>query len=542
MYEIDFRKLAGTSKLFLDFINCVQPACGYYRYDFRKTESYSAVADQIDKIHYQREKLASIITGAASSFGLPEESRRNVEKLAMPGSLCVFAGQQVGVLLGPMYTVLKALTAYKLARKLESELGRPVVPCFWMATDDHDFEEIKSSSFLDREGVCKSVSYEPAQKPGGSPMSEVELAPEIEAFLNEVEAGLLPTEFSGDIKALLRRTYRQGRPVGEAFTELLQSLLAKFGVIPVDPNYPGLKKLFAPAFEREIENHDSIFKIFEERSQEIIHGGYHRQVHKAPESLNLFFSNGIRRNIVFDGENFALDGYEVSFAKSRLLEMLAEAPEKFSSNVTLRPIVQNMAFPTVAQIVGPSEAAYFAQIAPLFDFHGVPWPVIRPRLFGSLIEPHIGKMMRKLSVDFVGLVNDTEHEVGRVIRENFPPEIQQQAENLRPLLEKPLADLARSVEKSDHESFLSIDHARRRIDHELNHLSKKLLAAHRKKHDDARKRVYKIAAFLLPCGKYQERILSPVYFANKFGPDIFERLEAGLSIDSNGHQMVDIEV
>ncbi len=543
MYAIDFTKLSGTSKLFLDFISCTGPVCRYFRYDFREIDAYRRVAEKIDQSSYPREKLASILIEAVSNLGFSPATLDNVRRIGRPGSLCVFGGQQVGILLGPMYSILKALTAYKLAKRLETQLGRPVIPCFWMATDDHDFDEVKSAGFLDRDGNCRSVSYEPGQKPSGQPMSKLFLDGEIEKFVSGAEELLIETEFTGTVKGWISQAYRPGKSISVAFTELFEIVMRDLGIVPVDPNFPGLKSLFEPVFRRDIENHETIFDIFESRSREIVESGYHRQVHKSGDALNLFFDDGIRRNIILKDGLYSLDGHSPDskkYGKDEIVSLLAKDPAKFSPNVTLRPIAQCRAFPTVSQIVGPSEAAYFAQIAPLFDFHGIPWPVIRPRIFASLVEPQIAKILRKLSIDFAGIVNDIEFEVGRVIRENYPPEIQLKAEGLRTNIENPLIELAESVKSRDLESYQALDFARRKIDHELNHLSKKLLMAHKKQHDEVSKRVHKAASFLLPCGNYQERVLSPVYFLNKFGPDLIRLLESELDLDSIGHQMVEV--
>jgi bacillithiol synthase len=542
MYEIDFKKLSGVSRLFLDFINFNESACRYYRYDFRNTNSYRLAAERIDKIPYQREKLALMLLEAASSFKASSRILANIEKLKSPDSLCVFAGQQVGLLLGPMYTVLKALTAYKLARKLENELDRPVIPCFWMASDDHDFDEIKTASLLNRDGECRKISYQPAVPPAGAPMADVKFDIGIEEFLLEIENVLIETGFKNDIKKLLHSFYEPGMPVSNAFTELFEKVLGEFGIVPVDPNFPGMKEYFGPIFKREITDHNVIFDIFESQSRDIIKYGYHRQVHKTADTLNLFYNDGIRRNININGDIFYIEGRPDGYSEDELLSLLESSYEKFSGNVTLRPIVQCYAFPTVTQIVGPSEAAYFAQIEPLFHYHGVPWPVIRPRLFATIIEPHIKKILTNLSIDFTGLANDLEYEVSRVIRENYPPELQRKAEELRENIEKPLTELGTSVKRHDPESFQAIEHTRRRIDHELNHLSKKLFQAHKQKHEEARNRVYKVASHLLPCGNFQERVLSPIYFMNKYGPDIFTWLERQLDIESVAHQLLEIDL
>ncbi len=541
MLPVKFDKLSGSTKLFLDFINFAGAAPRFYKYDFRDPSSYVKAAEQIDRKSYQREKLVSIIRDATHHLNLPEKTKANIDKLANSECLVVFAGQQVGMLLGPMYTVIKALTAYKLASKLESELGRPVVPCFWMATDDHDFDEIRDVRLLNRAGGCLSVSYEPVSPPGGAPMADVLLDGKIADLLKRVEENLIETEFTDHIKKLLESSYLPGKHLPEAFAALFNQLMEDFGIVPIDPNYPGLKQIMAPVFRREIENHHEIFEHFEKQSLDIISAGRHRQVHKTGDTLNLFVNKSGRRNIVVENRRFHLDGHDDIYTREQLLEMLDKSPEKFSPNVCLRPIAQCLAFPTVCQVVGPSEAAYFAQIQPLFDYLDVAWPVVRPRIFATIVEPHIQKIIDKLSLDFASLYDDSEYEISRAIKENFPPETQQKAESLRSEIDKPLRDLLKSLENSDSESGQAIEYTRKRIDHELNHLSKKLFAAHKKRHETVKGQIYRAANFLFPDGKFQERVLSPVYFANKFGPGIFKKIESELDIDSVDHQIVEIK-
>lgn len=444
------------------------------------------------------------------------------------------------MLLGPMYTVIKALTSYKLAEKLERELGRPVVPCFWMATDDHDFTEVKTVKLLDRGGNCLAITYEPDSLPEAISMADIYLDDKISDFLSGIRANLIETEFTGDILDRIYACYRPGRRLPESFAALFDALMGEFGIIPVDPNFAGLKKIMIPVFRNEIENHKEIFGLFEKRSQELLAAGYHRQVHKTAENLNLFISDGGRKNIMVKNGRYGFDGKDDYYSKEQLLDMLDREPGLFSPNVSLRPIAQCAAFPTVCQITGPSEAAYFAQIPPLFEFMDIPLPVIRPRMFVTLMEPHIKKTFQKLSPDFLSLYNDTEHEISRVIMENYPPEIESRAESLRPEVEKPLKEMANSLKKNEPEGYQVIEHTLKRIDLELNHLSKKLLTIHKKRHETVRGQIHKATNFLFPEGEFQERVISPVYFANKFGPDIFRKIEEKLDADSIDHQVVEI--
>jgi bacillithiol biosynthesis cysteine-adding enzyme BshC len=409
-----------------------------------------------------------------------------------------------------------------------------------MATDDHDFDEIKTVRLLDRSGDCKEFPYNPTSLKRDIPMAEVILDNEIEKLRSSIIENLIETEFSPSMEKIINDRYQKGRSVSTAFAGLFADFLGEFGIIPVDPNYPGMKKMFTPVFKQEIENHEKIFDLYEAASLELLDAGYHRQVHKSGESLNLFLNENGRTNIINRNGKYNLDGKDISFTREQLLEKLETEPERFSPNVCLRPVAQCSVFPTICQIVGPSEAAYYAQIRPIFNFLDVPWPVVKPRIFATIVEPHIKKAIDKLDIDFTSLYNDTDHAISRVIKENFPSEIESRAESIREETKKPLKYLSESLKDKDPESFQVVEHSLKRMDQELNHLYKKLFTTHKKRHDTAIGQVERVASFLFPQGKFQERLISPVYFANKFGPDIFKRLEEKLDVDSVDHQLVEI--
>ena len=540
MNTVSFEKLSGSTKLFLDFIQCSDAACKFFKYDFRSVSSYINAAEWIDRCEYDRPRLVEIIKDNIKQYKLTPQIENNLEKLAKPDSLIVFTGQQVGMLLGPMYTVIKALSAYKLANVLEEKLNRPVVPCFWMASDDHDFDEVKTVKMLDRSGEIIESIYEPINNPGGSPMADVVIDDSIDTFISSVNNGLIETEFSNNVKNIISKHYVKGTTLSNAFAGLFIELMGGYGIIPVDPNFSGMKELFTPVFKNEIENHEEIFNLYETVSNNIIESGYHRQVHKTKESLNLFLNDGGRSNIIKENDHFKLQDSEKSFSKSELLILLENDPDKFSSNVCLRPIAQCFAFPTIAQIVGPSEAAYFAQIGQLFNHFNVPWPVVTPRKFVSIMEPHIKKIFDKLDIDYASLYNDTEHEISRVIKEKFPSEIQSRADSIQTEIDKLLVDLSNELKEYEPISYQAMEHSRKKIDHEMNKLSKKLFATHKKRHDTAKGQIEKASAFLFPNGIFHERVLSPIYFLNKFGPDIIRKIESELDIDSIDHQIVEL--
>jgi uncharacterized protein YllA (UPF0747 family) len=228
MASVCFDSLTGSTKLFLDFICCSDTAFKYYKYDFKSMSSYINAAEWIDRSTYDREKLASIISDSTALLNLPDNIKSNIDKLSQPDSLVVFSGQQVGIYLGPMYTVIKALTSYKLAKKLESLLNRPVVPCFWMATDDHDFDEIKTVNLLDRSGDCHELSYEPSSLASDIPMADVILDDEIEKFQSSLSENFIETEFSKSIHEILKNRYKSGSNLSSAFAGLFVDFLGDY--------------------------------------------------------------------------------------------------------------------------------------------------------------------------------------------------------------------------------------------------------------------------------------------------------------------------
>jgi len=542
MRSFNFREFKGLPRLFLDFNESSDSIIKFYKYNHREINSYRQVASLIDQQKFQRERLRDIISSATSGLTLSTETRSNIDKISDPKTLTVFAGQQVGMLLGPIFTVYKAITIHKLAAQLESQLQRPVIPCFWMATDDHDFDEVKSAGLLNRSGDYVNISYEPEMDIAGYPITDIHLDGGVIAFLDDLQKALIETEFTLEILAINRGIYFQGQSMAGAFGELLNKILDSLGIIPIDPNYEGMKELMVPVFRSEIDNHWELFNDYETRSQLLLDAGYHRQVHKNSSNLNLFYNDGIRRSVHSRDEKYSFDNQSVEFDKGGLLRLLENNPSKFSPNVLLRPIAQCHVFPVVAQIVGPSEAAYFAQIEPLFKRFDAIWPVIRPRIFATIIEPHIERIVNKMAISIPSLYNDKEAEYSRVIREYVPFDLGEKISDLKGMMNEQFDDLLSGLTPSDTESNQALNHSRKKIDFEFSQLFGKAFSIHKKRQEAIKDQIERAHKFLFPLGKFQERIISPVYFANKFGLDIFARLSGKLNIDSIEHQIIDTNV
>ncbi len=439
-----------------------------------------------------------------------------------------------------MYIIYKALNAVKLAQRYGEILSRPVVPCFWMATDDHDFEEVRSANFLLRSGETRKVTYDPAGDPTGHPIADIVLDSGVNDFCSTVSENLIDTEFKKPLLDKFKEFYAEGNKLSEAFAKVLNTFLGNWGIVLIDPNFPGLKSLYKDIFVREIEDHDKTFNLYQIRSGELTDKGYHAQVHKSADNLNIFYQNPLRVNVTIDGEGYRIEGAEDGFTQKTLLKEAADHPELFSTNVLLRPIAQCKAFPTLAHIVGPSELAYFAQIEPLYSHFEVPFPIAIPRAGMTIIEPHIRKILNKYDLDLLSLKNELEPTIGRVVERLFPSEAAKDVFSMNDCMKKDLDELADQLKEADPEGQRHVKNFKKHIDFELKSLRKKLKASNKKRHEELTGQIRRAHAFLFPNNGLQERIISPLYYANKFGPEIFEAIYESLVTDKPAHTILEL--
>ena len=363
-YTLNFNQLFNLTKLFSDYLN--RDLQEYYKYDFLDPNAVFEAAELIDKNDYNREKLYRIVLEGNNQFESSQKTLDNIELLKQKDTLCIFSGQQAGFCSAPMYIIYKALTAVKLAQRYERILKRPVIPCFWIATDDHDFEEVRSSSFLQRSGELTRVTYTPKIDPSGMPVADIILDEGVHDFCQAVDKALIDTEFKEPTFEVFKEFYKPGNKLSAAFAKVMNYFLSDWGIVLVDPNFPGMKEFFKPVFAKEALAHNKTYNLYEQRSKRLLENGYHIQVHKTGANLNLFYHDKKRLNLVISGNEYYPDGSSQRFSPRELSEIIENSPHRFSSNVLLRPIAQCTAFPTLCQVVGPSELAYFAQIEPLF--------------------------------------------------------------------------------------------------------------------------------------------------------------------------------
>jgi len=319
-------RLGSGTALYLDLLYHPERVEKYFGRPFDDPDALAARAAEISRRTYHREEMVAVLRELADDYEATDRARANIEKLLDPETLVVFTGQQVGLFSGPMYTIYKALTTERWAEQLTEQLGRPVVPCFWLSTDDHDFAEV-DHVWVPAGDRLTRIAYEPEVLPDGDPMGRLRITDKIDDALDAYAAALPDTEFKADIFARLRECYKPGNRYASAFGRLWATMFPQSGLIPVSPCHAGFKELAQPMLSQALADDAALYDAYAEASSGLADAGYHRQVHKTSDQTLLFYQQFKRHNIHHsDDGGYVWEGADPVSAQW-LEKMVAERPD-----------------------------------------------------------------------------------------------------------------------------------------------------------------------------------------------------------------------
>ncbi len=349
----------------------------------------------------------------AQNARLAPSDARDAHLAALASSAAaVVTGQQVGLFLGPLYTVYKAASAIALARALSAETGTPVVPIFWLQTEDHDLVEIASCEVA-AGAACETVAV-PVAADNRVSIAHLQLPDAIDGCVATV-AELLGSgpDASAHVERL-RRHYVRGATWSAAFAGLLGELFAPEGLVVIDPREPALAAVAAPVHARAIEDAARIADALAARCGELERAGRAAQVHvRAGAPLSFFHPDGprgprVRLEPAATGDAFVEVGGERVHERKALLAALAADPLGFSTSALLRPILQDTLLPTAAYVGGPAEVAYFAQLEPLYHAFDHAPPLVVERGHFRIVDERARRLLARLGVSAAELERTSE--------------------------------------------------------------------------------------------------------------------------------------
>lgn len=512
------------SKLFKTYVNDF-PELN----DFYETNPFdeSEVARRIKRFEFDgnRQKSAEILAAFNRQFEVRQETLDNLERLKEnEQALAIVTGQQMGVYGGPLYTILKIVSTLHIAEQLEDRFNRPVIPVFWLADEDHDYDEVRSLNILNRESVKKIAL--PAENSPLPSVAEIELPDKLEWFREQLKESLYETDFSDDLWKLLDETFVPGRSFLAAFGTFISKLFSKHGLVLAGSNFTAFKRATSGILQQSITKADEIRHSLEEQSEKI-GGKYHQQATLYDSNLFYLDDELGRTKISRNGDGWGA-GEAKDWETSKLLDEIAEHPEKFSPNVFMRPVLQDTLLPTLGYVAGPGETAYYGQMKQMYSCFGLTMPVIYPRLSGTMIEPAIDRILGELPFEFheynnriEDLESDYVDRTEQIDIEAIFSEWKEKVEQLSESGKRKIADVDPTLKGA-------VGNAKATYFGELDKLKGKVYRAVKKQDETQLKRIRRIKANLFPEGGLQERCIAGIFFMNKYGIGLWDELLTSL--------------
>lgn len=526
-----FRQVPHSTRLFLDYLDHSPAVLPFYPRSAHFLEWAQEEARLVKYPSDRRERVAAILEQQNKSFGASEVTLANIAAFRS-GALAVVTGQQVGLFGGPAFTLYKALSAVKLASAARA-LGIECVPIFWLATEDHDLEEVDQLRLLQPDGQLVTLTSG-ARGGEDAPASEVRFGAELSAIIARARELLGETEASG----LLADSYRPGESFGTAFAKLFAKIFARFGVILLDASDPALDQVAVPLYRDVIGRTAELSSALREHDQRLQSHEYHQQVKVVESSTPLFlFEHGARVPLHM-GTKGTFQAGERKFTEAELLHLADSSPESFSPNVLLRPVVQDYLLPTIAYVGGSSEVAYFAQAGALYQaVLGRVTPVL-PRFSATLIEPKPQSLLERYKLSFADVFSGAEALREKIGAHLLDQSLQASFDGATSSVQRSMNAVREALSRLDKTLVDSATNAEAKMLHQIETLRSRAARAELRQSEVAARHAELLSNALYPEKTLQEREVAGISLLAKHGMELLDQLLEQINLDCLDHQLI----
>jgi len=474
--------------------------------------------------------VADVLLRQNRGWNAEPDALANIEKLRK-GACAIVSGQQVGLFLGPAYTLYKAITVIRLARELQAR-GVEAVPVFWLASEDHDLAEVNHAFVPDSQGQLHRLETS-SEGCTGCPVGTILLGNDVAALVSQLQ------QLVGESEAtdVVRSSYQPGKTFSTSFAELMVKLFSRHGLIVLEPSDRELHQIGAPILRSAAQHSENLTRSLLGRSKDLEAAGYHAQVKVTQSSTLLFFlKDGNRLPIHRKNGAFSANGKQ--WTQAELEQEIESSPELFTANVLLRSVLQDYLLPTATYIAGPAEIAYFAQAQVVYErLLGKTTPVW-PRFSTTLIEARLASWMRKYGLRLRDVLQPKEDFVSVLAKRTIPADIKDDFDRSREQLERLLAPLLRTLNKLDPTVEAAGEVAARKMRHQLQRLESRASRAYLRREDVLGRHAGMLSSLLFPEKELQERRVAGIYFLAKFGVELIDHLIEDYRPECHDHQVV----
>lgn len=502
LIHVPLRQTRSFSEFFLDYVDQKEDLRPFYN-------RFPSQGNFLGQIHDKRasfkpEFRTILVNELARQYEGVKANQRvtdNIQSLGRPTTFTVTTGHQLNIFTGPLYFIYKIVTvinASKTLKQLYPEFD--FVPVYWMASEDHDYDEIKSFRLYG-----KKYTWSTEQQGA------------VGRFSTDGLKSLME-DMPGDI-AIFWEAYQKGKTLGEAVRRYVDALFGTEGLVVVDGDTRAFKSLFGEVVKDDLTAH--IPKTFVEQTNRQLEGhGYKPQVYC--RDINFFFLDGnLRSRIERNGDRYGVVDTALSFTETEILNQVESCPEKFSPNVILRPLYQEWILPNLAYTGGPAEVVYWLQLKGVFDHYKVPFPILLPRNFAMIVEQPVWRKMKKAELEMSDLFEDTSSLFNQWVLRHSDHTLTTGDE--RAAIDRIFAMLKQRAESIDSTLAPHVAAEGKRAINSLEKIEKKFLRAGRRVHAEKQAQIEAVKNALFPNGGLQERVDNFLNFFQK-DPDFIRKL------------------
>ena len=535
---IEFGQLPWARPLAAEYARNFAQVAPLYVGNPAQPDAWRAAITRAQQHPRQRDAITDVLLAQQSRRRAPAAAQTAARLLKDPDSIAVVTGQQAGSFGGPLFTLLKAITAIQLARRTAAEHQVPAVAVFWVDAEDHDWEEVQTSTVLDTNLRPRDIVLPAFEGAGKLPIALLDIDERITSAIDELQQALAPSDFTTWVVDGARAAWRPGVGMADAFATWLDGLLGPHGLVVFDSSDPAAKPFVANLFAREIQFPGRTAALATEAGQLLASRGHQPQVVPQPDSVALFRLDGTRTPVRRRGDDLVV-GDEVYSTAALAAEAVAH-PERFSPNVLLRPVVQDALFPTICYVAGPSELTYLGQLRGVYEHFGVPMPLMYPRASATLVDSATRRFLAKYQIHIEDLRQQDEAALNRLLESQLPPAVDEALAEADAALRRTLDRIIEVVPAIDPTLAGAAKTTLGKVEHDLRSLHGKVIQAAKKKNETLRRQFVRAQSQIFPTGHPQERTLSVVFFLNRYGPALVDRLLEELPLEMGSHWLITI--
>lgn len=507
---ISYQDTHSFSKLVLDYVNddvFLQPF-----YSFRP--DMDGLKKAIDQRNFKgnRVELVEVLKSQYQHINTNKSVTRNIELLADHNTYTVTTGHQLNLFTGPLYFIYKIVTTINLA--LELKIANPdknFVPIYWMATEDHDFEEINHVSVDD-----KNISWIQQTNGATGRLSTKTVAAAVMAY-----KGYLGISKNGKkLAKLVEDAYLKHDNLADATRVLVNSLFEHYGLVIINADDAKLKKQFSEIIQEDIlYQHSS--NLTTKTNEELSNKGYPIQVNG--REINFFYLNDQLRERILEKDGvYTVNHTDIHFTKDELVAEIQNHPERFSPNVIMRPLYQEVILPNIAYIGGGAEVSYWMQLKANFDHYHIDFPVLLLRNSALVIDKRSSENIKRLGFTLEDVFLPTSALQNTWVKKNSSMALSLSEE--KATMEAFFEELEIKAEKIDKTLGVSTESAKIKTGRLLDKLEKKFLRAEKRKHQVSLNQIENVKSRLFPTGVLQERVLNIAPMYVNYGEDFLSTL------------------